>query len=79
MIANQIKCDQREHDAEELFAASEIIDFGGHFCRPVDSINGVRVGQGKHLVYEAVATALRQDMVTNESMLDDVPYDDYSK
>ena len=69
--------EQRDISREELFVACEVIDFGGHFCRPVSSIDGLKVGSGQYPIYEAVAKALAWDMSTNESMLDDVPYDDY--
>ena len=72
-----VRVEQRDISSKELFAAREVIDFGGHFCRPVGSIDGLKVGAGPYPVYEAVASALCQDMAANESMLDDVSYDDY--
>ena len=35
-----VRVEQRDIASTELFRAREVIDFGGHFCRPVGSING---------------------------------------
>ncbi len=84
-----LRLERRNIDVEELAGAREVIDFGGHFCRPVGSVDGAVVGgdtaaaagaaggvsaPGRYPVYEALATALAQDMASNVDLLDKVPW-----
>ena len=84
-----IRLEQRLVPGEELLLAREVIDFGGHFCRPIGIIDdqvvrGWRTGHHdnkdedrRFLVYEALAHALLNDMETNEDMLHTVDYSSY--
>ena len=83
-----VRLEQRHVPQDELYRAKELIDFGGHFCRPIGQVDDTVVKgwernedkqeeDGVFLVYEAVARALLKDMDTNEEMLDDVDYDIY--
>ena len=72
--------EQRSIQRQEIFSAREVIDFGGHFCRPVSHVDGFCIGKredGSRKVYEAIATALMNDMDSNQMMLDDVDYDSF--
>jgi 4-amino-4-deoxychorismate lyase len=71
----QMKFIQRAISVPELFKAAEVIDFGGHFCRPVSEINKNGIGNGlAGPGYLAISDALLKDMLSNEAMLHDPPF-----
>jgi len=72
---SRVEVERRPIATEELYTALEVISLGGHHVQSIGVVDGITIGDGKNFpVFEQVHRALTQEMLTNEALLDDVPY-----